>query len=449
MKKNIIKTIVAILVVLVLTGCDSEEQGIVPYRPDVYINGFPVLAIDVDFALPLDWDASGYDLLFVRENWLSATLNISNTSEQFMVEDLEIRARGRGNSTWWSFGPKRPMRFRFPDEHQAIFDSPHVGRDWVTFANAADPSHLRNFAAFYLADLMGSFSFTPQTWFVHLYLDGEYRGVYLVLDEREAGPGRGDLYLHEDPTISEFMIEFDIRTSWEAEDPVNTHWVDVRGSWDIRWPSTSAWMDEPNNPHALYVDDFLTRLDDAILAEDEDTIREMLDLDSFVDFYLLQEFTKNQDARWSSLFFQIRGQGDERRLYAGPVWDFDLSAGVTYHVESPIGSHAVMSSYGWQRFDWFYHFYQMPWFRELAYSRWQEIRDVQVRQTLDRVDYMATTFATDFLRDFDRWPRHNSFYYYWASSDSTRYLNGPMAQVEFLLDWYEQRIEWLNEWLSQ
>ena len=449
MKKNVIKIMIAILVISAFAGCSNEEQGIASHQPDVYVDGFPILAIDVDFNLPIDWDASGYNLLFVRENWLGATLSISNTSEQFMVEDMEIRARGRGNSTWWSFGPKRPMRFRFPDEHQAIFDSPHIGRDWIMFANAADPSHMRNFAAKYLATLMGNFPFTPQTWFVHLYLDGEYRGVYLVADEREADTGRGDLYLHEDPTISEFMIEFDTRLSWEAEDPVNTHWVNVRGPWDIRWPSTSAWMDDENNPHALYVDDFLTRLDNAILTGDEDTIRAMLDLDSFVDFYLLQEFTKNQDARWSSLFFQIRGQGDDRRLYAGPVWDFDLSAGGTYYTESPIGSHAVMNSDPNDRFDWFYHFYQLPWFRELAYLRWQEIRDVQVRQTIDRVNYMAKNFADDFLRDFERWPQHDSFNYDWSSSESTRSLSGPAAQVEFLLDWYEQRINWMNEWLAQ
>ena len=468
MKKNNIKTMIALLAVLVLMGCQNDsndstsgpvttpestnEQGIAAHRPDVYVNGFPVITIDVDFNLPINWDEpSAYDLGFFRENWLGATLSISNTSEQFMVEDMEIRARGRGNSTWWSFGPKRPVRFRFTDENRAIFDSPHVGRDWVTFANAADGTvGLRNFVAYYLADLMGNFNFVPQTWFVHLYLDGEYRGVYMVLDEREAGPGRGDLYLHEDPTVSEFMIEFDVRTAWEADGPVNSHWVDVRGPWDIRYPSTSAWMDEENNPHALYVDDFLTRLDDAILTGDEETIHAMLDMDSFVDLYLLQEFTKNQDARWSSLFFQIRGQGADRRLYSGPVWDFDLTAGTTYYTASPEGSRAVLSYYGHERFDWFYHFYQMPWFRELAYARWQEIRDVQVRQTIERASYMAETFADDFQRDFERWPnRTDHLRYNWNSSQQTRTLLTHIEQVEFLLDWYEQRILWLDGWLSQ
>ena len=62
---------------------------------------------------------------------------------------------------------------------------------------------------------------------------------------------------------------------------------------------------------------------------------------------------------------------------------------------------------------------------------------------------MATNFADDFARDFARWPRHGGANYNWSSSDSTRDLPGPMAQTEFLLDWFEQRIVWLDEWLGE
>lgn len=431
----------------VFSACEQDEV-IDSHRPQVYTNGFPVVAIDVDFAFPIDWSSSPNDLQFFRENWLGATLNVSNTSEQFEMTDVDILARGRGNSTWWSFGEKRPIRFRFPDDAwQAMFDSPHVGRDWVTFANVADPSHLRNFAAYYLADLL-SFHFTPQTWFVHLYLDGDYRGVYLLLDEREAIEGRGNLTLHEDPAISEYMIEFDIRTR-DSDEAVNTHWVDVRGPWDIRHPSTSAWMSEPNNPHALYVEDFLTRVDDAILNQDQATLETLIDLETFIDYYLVHEFMRNQDTRWSSMFFTIRGQNENRRLYAGPVWDFDLSAGSTYYVSSPIGSHAVRSYYESSRMDWFYHLYHADWFRDLANQRWKDIRDQEISQMMTRVHYIATTFENEFDRDFTRWPNQGNLHENWNSSAQTRILSGPLAQTEYLLEWMDARVHWMDEWLAK
>ena len=395
-------SMVGILVIFALNK-NNNEPDISPYRPQVYTNGFPILALDVDFALPIDWDQSGYDLQIVFNNWLGATLNVSNTSDKFEMTDVEVLVRGRGNSTWWSFWEKRPMRFRFPDDQwQAMFDSPHVGRDWVLFANAADPSHLRNFSAFYLANLLGNFSFTPQTWFVHLYLDGDYRGVYLLLDEREAIEGRGNLNLDIDPTISEYMLEFDVRTGRYAEGRINTHWVNVRGSWDIRYPNTSEWMSEPNNPHALYVKDFLTRIDTALTQGDIQILENLIDIDSFVDFYLIHEFLKNQDSRWSSLFFQIKGQEDERRLHAGPIWDFDLSTGSTPDVYNTTGSHAVRNDSSHYVFDWFYHLMNTQWFQELARNRWNDIKDDQIAHLMNRINYMVTTFETEFIRDYQR-----------------------------------------------
>jgi len=405
-----------------------------------------VIEIDIDYFFPFYWGGPVLDLQIFRDNWLGATLNVSNTSEEFEIENLEVRARGRGNSTWWSFGEKRPVRFRFIDEQRAMFDSPHIGRDWVTFANVADPSHLRNFAAYYLADLL-SFHFTPQAWFVHLYLDGDYRGVYMLLDERESTYGRANLTLDENPTISEYMIEFDARTR-DGGTPVNTHWVEVRGSWDIRYPSTSAWMDEVNNPHALYVEDFLTRVDIAMQNRNQEALAKLIDFETFIDYYLVQEFMRNQDTRWSSAFFQIRGQGENRRLYAGPVWDFDLSSGSTEYVYSPIGSHAVLNDYGHSRLDWFYYLLTSYWFRTLVNERYLEIRDNEIRTTIDRVYYMATTFESDFNRNFERWPDQGGITYRWSSSHMTREITGPLAQAHSLIEWFEARIIWMDEFLS-
>jgi len=449
---NIFLILVVIGLLLPLISCNNnsptENYSLAPHKPDVYIDGFPVVRIDVDADRVIDWDSSGYDLLFFRENWHPAVLNIENTHQDFLMTDVDVFARGRGNSTWWSFGEKRPIRFRFPNnEWQAVLDSEYVGRDWVTFANAADPSHLRNFAAYYLGSLL-SFHWTPQTWFIHLYLDGDYRGVYMLLDEREAIEGRGDLYLHEDPTISEFMIEFDIRTR-DSDEEVNTHWVDVRGPWDIRWPNKSEWMSEVNNAHALYVEDFLTRIDNAILAGDEATLRSLVDFETFIDYYLVHEFLKNQDTRWSSMFFQIRGQGEERRLYSGPIWDFDLSSGSTSIVSDSIGSHATLSYEANSRMDWYYHLMKTEWFKALVYERWTEIRDIEVTQTLKRIEYMASNFEDEFERDFNRWNRRSHVTYDWASSIQTRKNVGPREQANYLINWLEQRIEWLDIWLAE
>ena len=424
----------------------TTPSNIAPHRPNVYREGFPVLSIDMD--VPFNWDGSTADLQFFRDAWQGATLNVSNTDAAFLLNDVRISARGRGNSTWVNMGVKRPIRFRFPNNAWLpMFDSGYVGRDWVLLANTIDPSHLRNFSALYLGDQMGSMPFVPNAWFVHLYLDGEYRGVYMLTDEREAIEGRGNLSLDIDPMISEYMIEFDARASWGGA-PRNSHWVRTRvGDFDIRYPSTGAWMNHANNPHALYVERFLNRVDEAIVSGERQQVEAILDVASFIDFYLVQELMKNIDVGFSSVFYQIRGQGDQRRLVAGPLWDFDLSSGSARHtgmwpadIDDPRGAHAAATN------EWFRLLLETPWFRREVARRWSAIRDVEVSQLLARIQYMALVFEDDFQRDLDRWPNHGRHGWNPPAIAARR---TSLEQAEYLHWWLSERIEWMDEWLDE
>jgi len=430
--------------------------SITPHRPNVYTNGFPVLSIDMN--QPFNWDVPIDQLQAFRNNWQGAVLNLSNTSPEFEIFNAAVSARGRGNSTWGGFGGyKRPIRFRFPNNQwRSMFDSGYVGRDWVLLANVLDTSHLRTFGAFYLGDLMGNMNFVPNLWFIHLYLDGEYRGVYNLVDEREAIEGRGDLRLDIDPTLSEYMIEFDGRTRYGGT-PVNTHWVDVRGSWDIRYPGTSAWVSTPNNPHALYVENFLNRVDLAILDGNRERIVSLIDVESFTDYYIVQELFKNIDSQFSSLFFQIRGQNEDRRLYAGPLWDFDLSSGsagglgnpwgsIGNYFDSPIGERTASVPLHQYDLDWFYHLLNTPWFRDEVKIRWEKIRNNEVQEMLNRIQYMALIFEDDIQRDFDRWPNHGNSSW---NSPTVRVLETPLENAEFLHWWLTERVNWMTEWLNE
>ena len=422
-------------------------QNISQHRPQVYTNGFPVLAINKNE--PINWDASTESLYWLRSNWQEgATLNVSNTSTIFELNDVNINVRGRGNSTWHGFGStKRPIRFRFPDDDwRPMFDSGHAFRDWVLLANVIDLSHLRTFSAFYLGMLLDSMPFVPNSWFVHLYLDDDYRGVYQLVDEREATYGRGSLKLDEDPKISEYMIEFDVRVA-DGDEPVNSHWVQTpAGPFDIRYPDDSK-LDDVDNPFAIYVDNFIINVHQAIHNGDESQIEAMININSFIDFYLIQELMKNIDVGFSSVFYQIRGQNERRRLYAGPLWDFDLSAGSANNypdlwasdIDSPRGEWAATTN------RWFKMLLNTPWFREKVQDRWLSVRDNEVVEMLDRLKYLALTFEEDFQRDNIRWPDHGR--YAWTSPTVAN-LTTPMENAEFLLWWFSERIEWMNEWLG-
>ena len=52
-------------------------------------------------------------------------------------------------------------------------------------------------------------------------------------------------------------------------------------------------------------------------------MEKFIDVDSFVDFYITSEYFMTKDIGFSSTRFYIK----DGKLYAGPLWDLDLSSG--------------------------------------------------------------------------------------------------------------------------
>jgi len=374
-----------------------------------------------------------------RHNWTRGiTVSLRGECELSDFENIRARIRGRGNSTWWGMGEKRPYRLRF-ESPRAMFGTEYIARDWVLLANAIDYSHMRTVGAFELGMRLGRFDFSPlPAQFVHLYIDGDYRGVYQFTDQMQRGQGRIDVNFHTDPALSEFYLHW--CKHWRHPDDI---WFNVGGiPFEIRYPRA----DDITDAHVEFARDFIQRLDIAMRAGDFDVVSELIDMPSFVDFYLVNEFTKNADVFFSSVNFSLRLEENGRhRLYAGPLWDFDQSAGGTFDSFYP--DYSPRGPWAAYRNDWFRRLMRIPEFRNAVSARWFGIRDVEVAATLDTIRYLAFVHREDFERNFVRWPNKLG-QYLWRTPPSMQRFDTYEGQVEYLLDWYEQRIIWMDEFLG-
>jgi len=377
-----------------------------------------------------------------RNNWISATISLSNTDEEFEFEDVETRIRGRGQSSWrW---PKRPFRIRFEDA-RPMLDSGHAARDWTFIANHYDNSLLRNYSAYYLASLLDGMYVAPFARFVDVYFNGEYQGVYMLsIQHSYITEGQVNLSYDPDPAVSEYLIELDYRIRNEGVEFQDFVLVNTR-SFEIRYPSGRSMTRE----HAIYVREFLYRIESLLLLRDE-AVFDYIHLPSFVDFYLLSELYKDVDIGFSSFFMQIRGQGADRRLELGPVWDHDRSLGndwrnvnlntFGYHPREPYGIWAGRHSHI------FFFLLEMPTFYNAVVERWNEIKDGQIPQTIARIEYMASTYEASFERNFLRWPILG------IRSEVQPYEVGEIdtfaGHVAFIVDYLERRTAWLDEYFN-
>jgi hypothetical protein len=385
---------------------------------------------------------SDYDPFAVERGfWHSGRLSVSGTSAPFILDDIAVDIRGRGNSTWHFGEEKRPLRLRF-NTPRAILDSTHAARDWVLIANLFDFSLVRTHLAFYLAGLLDGMHWSPFSRLVHVYINGVYQGVYQLADERDEGAGRAELTYNPFPAYSEFLLEFGgdatTRDRLLSEGQIEGDDFIFANGWviDVRFPRQRHRYN-----HMAYLLSYIERLDAAIKARDYHAILSKLCLDSLIDFYLVNELFKTIDISHRSIFMQIRGTGENRRLHFGPVWDFDRSSGNMAFWYTPYDIFAA------QRNSWFADLLATPEIFSRTALRWNEIRNNELLQMIDYAQLLLDNYENALSRNFER---HYHIFAYpepdWIFMVPThlRTIDTIQGQLHHLIEWFHARANWLD-----
>ena len=373
-----------------------------------------------------------------RDNWANTTFTVTGAPDGQNFENITGRIRGRGNSTWRLMGEKRPFRIRF-DTAQTMLGSDYVARDWSFIANAMDYSLMRNFAVYSFAASLGNFDFNPTSKFIHVYMNGDYRGLYMLSDQMHVFPGRVEITFNEDPALSEYYIEWCLHS--RDEDDIYFRMRDIVFDFRETEGITPA--------HVAFVSYFIHQVDAALTRGNFEEISQMIDVPSFVDFYIVQEFSKNLDVFFSSLHFTIRQVDGRPVLFGGPIWDFDQSAGGTAPSQTAGRGYQYHPRDPWAAYSniWFRALMNVPEFRQLVSDRWFEINEVEVVAMLDLIRDTHTRYIECFERNFDRWPNKLG-QNLWRTPPSVIRIPTHEGQVEYLINWFEQRVVWMNGFLS-
>lgn len=241
-----------------------------------------------------------------KENgWQAAALKVTDETGVIAAEDGSGQVKVRGNST--AAGEKKPYNIRF-SEKTDLFGFGKA-KTYCLLANCFDPTLMRNTLALGLAQKMG-LPCTTEYRVAEVTMDGVYKGCYLLTEKVEAGKDRVDV----DAGKGEFLIECERE---RVEDGVTY----VTAGGEFRFSLT-----EPEVPTAEQLSAIQAVLDEALAAaksNDTAEIEKYFDMDSFAKFYLLNEYFKGLDFAYSSTNFFYK----DGKLYAGPIWDYDLSSG--------------------------------------------------------------------------------------------------------------------------
>jgi hypothetical protein len=246
-----------------------------------------------------------------KDDWVEGgTLTIGNTESG--ENDLTIGSsfKGRGNSTWAA--KKKPYAIKL-DEKSKILGMPKHKR-WVLLANYYDQSFMRNSVALDMGE-KSDLAYTPRIRDVEVVLNGTYNGLYSLTEQLKIDKNRVNL-------DDGFLMEIDVN---KGDDDVYFRVSNISNPIVIKDPDVEVGDDNYN-----YVKDFITNFDNILFSDDwldsENGYKKYIDINSFVDWYLINEIPKNADAYfYTSCYLNLNRT--EGILSMGPIWDFDLAFG--------------------------------------------------------------------------------------------------------------------------
>jgi hypothetical protein len=375
-------------------------------------------------------DTEGGAPIVSKDDYVTATLRTEASEAYGAALELQAQIRGRGNSTWGL--PKKPYRLKLARANSLLGMT--SDRDWALLANYADKSMLRNAVAFCLSKTLG-LSFTPSFRFVELELNGEYQGLYQLVEHIKTAPHRVDIGdvgpLGDDP--GGFLVEIDARLDAD-------HWF-------VMSPSGTPFTvkSDTDAAHAQLIYKLIQQFEDALFGDNYEVRGQggylpLLDAEAFVDFYLLNELLKNNDAFFSSTFITRKNNG---QLVFGPAWDFDLAAGNAVYNgnESPTGWW--VRRFGAETYNAYaVRLFTDPSIEHHAAIRWAFLsRRMSAIQSFIRTS--AATLDNAQKRNFETWDILNVLV--WPNPVASGSYAG---EIDYLTSWLQTRTSWMDQELD-
>ena len=341
--------------------------------------GLPVISINVE----------GNKEITSKTEYLNCVITVYDTETgEYHVCEEEGEIRGRGNSTW-NFD-KKPYKFKF-DKKQSLFGFAK-DKDWVLMADYIDNSLLRNYLAYTVAGEMSALGSSPDCQSVELYLNGQYRGVYLLCEQVEVNKGRVEISDDETAIDTGYLIEMD---GWNDTVQVS---VPDKFSSSRKYTIKSPDSDVITTAQKQYIKDYLTECIMAVQGSNYNKVLGLIDVESFAQAYIIYEMFKNPDTDYSSVYFYKDAGG---KLCCGPMWDFDMSIGNVNHKG---GGRFQSTETLWtkEKNPWFNGLLSFDEFKNLVYEeliKWEPV----IKETLFECYAYAYDHADAYKKNFERW----------------------------------------------
>lgn len=367
---------------------------------------------------------------------------------------IGIELRGQSSQTF----PMKSYDIELRDAAGTELEVPLLGMppesDWVLYAPYTDKTIMRNFLAYTLAREMGRWA--SRCRYVELIVDNDYKGIYLLEEKIKRNSARVNIskLLPTDNSGDEltggYIFSLDKQPNgWFSSYPVLGSINLNKRQFSYVYPKLADITQPQKDYIKSAVDQFETVLAGPDFQNPSTGIRKYADLNSFIDYFIINELSRNVDGYRLSTYLHKGKNSIDGRIKAGPVWDYDLGfRNANYCNGSDIYGWAYKFNYvcpgdaaGLIPF-WWERLMQDTSFVGSLRCRWKELRkttlsDNHIQQIIDSV---ATLTSEARSRHFTRWDIMGKYVWPNANPIPPNYAE----EINTLKFWLTQRASWID-----
>lgn len=327
--------------------------------------------------------------------------------------------------------------------------------DWVLYAPYTDKTLMRNFLAYTISNELGRWA--AHCRFVEVILNGDYKGIYVFMEKIKRGSGRVNIAkmastdVTGDAVTGGYIFSLDKDPDgWFSSFAVPYSTTQSKRQFSYVYPKLENIVPAQKNYIKSFVDSFEYALASPDYQDPVKGVRQFADIPSFIDYFIVNEVSRNVDAyRLSSYFYKDRNSRN-RKIFAGPVWDYDLAfRNANYCSGSDISGWAYQFNMvcpgdgaGLVPF-WWYRLMEDSAFQSSLRCRWKQVRQTSLsnQRILFLIDSISNLVNEAQKRHFTRWPVLGQ--YIWPNPQPI-----PASYAEEIIAlkaWIESRLQWIDE----
>ena len=269
--------------------------------------------------------------------------------------------------------------------------------EWVLNGPYLDKTLMRNYIAYNIAGMI--MGYAPNVRFCELYLNNKYQGLYILCESISRSENRVNISKY-DPRMNDFSYivcldknEIDIKNISTFSEYAYISELDT--GLKIVYPSKSMITEDIRN----YIKSDFSKFERALYSYDfndpKKGYKSYIDVESFVDYYIFQEFMEINDTCYRSTYLHKEKGG---KIVMGPVWDYNNCLN-NYFTE--------LNNEKMQYVDrlWYSQLLKDEEFVDRVVNRYRELRKTVLKEDylLNYIDNVRSYLGNSIDRNFEVW----------------------------------------------